>query len=257
MQIFVLALSRLVPISFLVSLTLVGSRYLHDLVLRSHPRLSKWAFATVSLIGLLATAPYALRAGLIVAATWATAEARWQAADLLLTEYDSWNGRRTEELLRQWAFVRMSARNWAGAEEILRLAENPTPQARILLGICQYYREEPAAEATLRAVPDVTATQLCIRDYLLGRLAQKRGNVAEAFNLYARSAAWEPNFFPSIYHGVRLRMAQGNPAAAASILDAFTQQFPTQGTSPDALALRAMIRQRTVPPDKEFVIVSD
>jgi len=37
MQTFILALSRLVPLSFLVSLTLVGSRYLHDLVLRNNP----------------------------------------------------------------------------------------------------------------------------------------------------------------------------------------------------------------------------
>src|ERR1044071_8499130 len=83
MHLFVLALSRLVPISFLVSLTLVGSRYLHDLVLRSRPRLARWAFAAVSLVGTIAVAPYLLRAALIVGAEWATTDHRWQAADLL------------------------------------------------------------------------------------------------------------------------------------------------------------------------------
>src|SRR5437764_465697 len=68
MQTFILALSRLVPLSFLVALTLVGSRYLHDLVLRSHPRLARWAFAVVSAVGLIAIVPYTIRAGLVVAA---------------------------------------------------------------------------------------------------------------------------------------------------------------------------------------------
>src|SRR3954470_21092288 len=78
MQIFVLALSRLVPISFLVSLTLIGSRYAHDLVLRTRPQLARWAFAAVSLVGLIAIAPNVLRAGLIVGAQWA-ADTAWAA----------------------------------------------------------------------------------------------------------------------------------------------------------------------------------
>jgi hypothetical protein len=65
MEIFVLALSRLVPLAFLVSLTLNGSRYLHDLVLRTRPALAKWAFAAVSLVGLIATAPFAVASTLL------------------------------------------------------------------------------------------------------------------------------------------------------------------------------------------------
>jgi hypothetical protein len=257
MQTFVLALSRLVPLSFLVSLTLVGSRYLHDLVLRTHPHLARWAFATVSLIGLVALAPYALRTGLIVGAQWATNSGRWQAADLLLTDYDAWNGERSDAMLRRWAYVRMSAGNWTGAEEVLRLGETPSAQTRILVGVCQYYEGNPDAEATLRAVPDVTGTQLCIRDYLLGRIAQKRGDLGRAFALYGRSAQWEPNFFPSTYHGVRIMLQHGDAGRATSILDRFTRRFPAQRNAPDVIALRDAIRARTVPADKEFIVVSD
>lgn len=255
-HIFVLALSRLVPISFLISLTLIGSRYLHDLLLRSRPHLARWAFAAVSLIGLVAVLPYAWRATLIVAAQWATVDRRWQAADLFLGEYDAWNGRRSEALLRQWAYVRMNGGNWAGAEEILRLSTRPETQTILLIGVCQFYEHNPAAEATLRGVPDAPATQLCLRDYLLGRIAEQRGDLRGAFTLYSRSAHWEPNFFPSTYQGVRLMLMRGDAARAALILDTFTHRFPVEGAAGDVGVLRDAIRRHAVPPDKEFIIVS-
>lgn len=257
MHTFVLALSRLVPISFLVSLTLVGSRYAHDLVLRSRPRLARWAFAGVSLIGLTAIVPYTYRAGLIVAARRAMLGGRWQAADLLLSNYDAWNGLRSEETLRQWAYVRMNTGNWAGAEEVLRLIDDPSPQAKMLIGLCQYYQGNPAAEATLSSVPDMTATQLCVRDYLRARIAQQRGDLVRAYGLYATSAHWDANFFPSIYHGVRLSLMRGDTARAAAILDSFTRRFPTQRGDRDVVILRDAIARHAIPPDKEFVIVSN
>jgi hypothetical protein len=151
----------------------------------------------------------------------------------------------------------MSAGNWAGAEEVLRLGDAPSAQTSMLVGVCQYYEDKPEAEATLRAVPNVTDTQLCIRDYLLGRIAQKRGDLGRAFALYGRSAQWERNFFPSTYHGVRLMLQRGDAGRAAAILDGFTRRFPAQRNAPDVIALREAIRSRTVPPDKEFVVVSD
>lgn len=257
MQIFVLALSRLVPISFLLSLTLIGSRYAHDLVLRSRPHLAKWAFAGVSLVGLIAIVPNALRAGLIVGAQWAKNTGRWRAADLFYGDYDAWNGRRSEDTLREWAYARMNVRDWAGAEQVLRLAVNPSAQAHILIGVCEYYQGNPSAEATLRAVPDMSATQLCVRDYILGRIAQKRGDLRRALGLYARSAGWEANFFPSAYHGIRLMLLRGDAGSAAAILDGFVRRFPQQGAARDIVVLREAIRNRTVPADKEFIIVSD
>lgn len=258
MQIFVLALSRLVPISFLVSLTLIGSRYAHDLVLRTRPHLARWAFAAVSLVGLIAIAPNVLRAGLIVGAQWAADTSRWRAADLLLGDYDAWNGRRSEEMLRRWAYARMNIGDWTGAEQVLRLAETRPPQTQILIGICEYYEGKPTeAEATLAAVPDVSATQLCVRDYLLGRIAEKRGDRTRAFALYGRSAAWEPNFFPSTYQGVRLMLANGDARHAAAILDSFTRRYPLEGAARDAVGLREAIQRQAVPPEKEFVVVSD
>lgn len=257
MSIFVLALSRFVPISFLVSLTLVGARYVHDVVLRTRPHLARWAFAAVSVVGLIAIVPNVLRAGLIVGAQWAMDSGRWRAADLLLNDYDAWNGRRSEETLRRWAYARMNVGDWAGAEEVLLLSEKPLPQTRILIGVCEYYEGKPSAEATLLAVPDVSATQLCVRDYILGRIAEKRGDRARAFALYARSAAWEPNFFPSTYQGVRLMLAKGDARRAAAILDGFTRRYPLQQTARDTVILRDAVQRGAVPPEKEFVVVSD
>jgi hypothetical protein len=257
MEIFVLALSRLVPLAFLVSLTLVGSRYLHDLLLPTRPRLARFAFAGVSLVGLLATAPFALRASLIVGATWATDKHRWKAADLLLTEYDSWNGLRSERTLRQWAFARMNGGDWRGAEQVLRLESKPSAQTWVLIGLCQYYEGNPAAESTLARVPDMTATQLCVRDYLLGRIAQRRGDFPRAYRLYAHSVRWEPNFFPSVYHGARLAILNGRADVASSILNDFVRKFSSYESDHDMHILRDSIRMGALPPDKEFVIVSN
>ncbi len=257
MAIFVFTLSRLVPLLFLISLTLVGSRYAHDLVLRTRPRLARWVFVAVSLVGLLASAPYALRAGLIIGAKSATGRGRWKAADLLYAGYDSWNGSRSESSLRDWAYVRMNAGDWRGAEEVLELSGRRSPQTTMLIGLCQYYENKPAAQTTLSSVPDVAGTQLCVRDYLLGRLTQKRGDLNHAYQLYERSARWEADFFPSIYHGSRIALMGGNAALATSIVDGFVRQSPTSANDRDIQILRTSVRTNTLPPDKEFVVVSN
>jgi len=257
MEIFVLALSRLVPLLFLVSLTLIGSRYVHDLVLRHRPRAAKWAFAGVSIVGLLAVAPYAWRAGLVVGARWATQKGRWRMADVLDSEYDAWHGSRSETIIRQWAYARMSEGDWKGAEEVLRLAETETPQVQVLIALCQYNAHDPRAEQTLVAVPDTGGAQLCVRDYLLGRIAQRRGDLARAFALYARSVQWQAHFFPSTFHGVRIALVNHEPRRATTILDGFVKSYPWTRDDPNVRLLRECIAQNGIPPDQEFVIVSN
>jgi hypothetical protein len=255
LELFVLALSRLVPLLLLVSLTLAGSRYVHDLVLERRPRAARWAFAAVSFVGLLASAPYAWRAVLVVGARWASQSGRWQLADLLHTEYDSWNGSRGERIIRQWAFARMGEGNWTGAEEVLALGDR-SPQNVVLTGLCQYYLHDPRAEQTLASVGNQSNTQLCVRDYLLGRIAQQRGDLGAAFALYARSVRWEPGFFPATFHGVRLALVAGRPAQAAAILDEFVKAFPASAADPNIRLLHDCITQGRIPPDEEFHVVS-
>jgi hypothetical protein len=257
MNLFILALSRLVPLTFLVSFTLIGSRYVHDVLWPARPRLARWAFAGVCLIGLAAMAPYALRAALIVAAKRATNQHRWKAADLLLSGYDSWNGLRSEQTLREWAYVRMNAGDWRGAEEVLRLEDHLSPQGELLLGLCQYYEGNPAAESTLLRVPNMTGTPLCVRDYVLGRIAQRRGDLPLAYRRYGQSVAWEADFFPGVYHGARLWETRGAWQRAESIVKPFLRRFPSATTDPNVILLLDSLRRHTVAPDKEFVIVSD
>jgi hypothetical protein len=257
MTLFILALSRLVPIAFLASFTLIGSRYLFDLLWPTRPRLARWVFASVCLIGLAGMAPYALRAALIVAATRANEQQRWKAADLLYTGYDSWNGLRSEETLRQWAYVRMNDGDWRGAEEVLRLENHLSPQRELLLGLCQYYEGNPAAESTLTRVPNMTSTPLYVRDYVLGRIAQRRGDLPLAYQRYAQSVAREADFFPSVYHGARLWETRGGWRMAESIVSAFLRRFPAAMSDPNVTLLLDSIRRHAVAPDKEFVIVTN
>ncbi|HEV8658336.1 MAG TPA: hypothetical protein VGS96_06875 [Thermoanaerobaculia bacterium] len=256
MALFVMILSRLVPIMMLLSLTLVGSRYIYDLVLPRRPRLAPWAFAAVSLIGLIATAPYVWRAALVVGGHWAVERSRFQLADILLADYDAWGGRTTDTVGREWAYARMNLGHWKDAEEALLKVPRPSAQSTLLIGLCRYYLNDPAAEATLLRIPDVLQVEIQIRDYLLARIAQKRGDITRAYNLYWRAASIQPHFLPAVYHGARLTMLAGDADAALRIVNAYARQFPGAGTNPDVLTLRSYISSGRVPPDKEYEIVA-
>jgi hypothetical protein len=256
MDLFVLGLSRLVPILLLASLTLAGSRYIFDVLLPISRRLASWAFACVMLIGTAGTAPSALRGALLVGARWAGQHGRPALADSMFSEYDAWNGKRSDAMLREWAFARMNRGDWRGAEDILDLDRTTVTQITVLRGLCQYYANEPAAESTLRSVPNFSDAQLHVRDYLLARIAQRQGDLRNAFRLYGQSAAWRPEFFPSVYHGARLALIVHRPDLAARILQNFLDRYAWHVNDPDVRHLRDGIRSGVLPPDKEFRIVA-
>lgn len=256
MDLLILALSRLVPLLFLVSLGLIGTRYVYDLNISRGRTRARLAASAVAAVALAAGLPIAVRGALILGARWAAGKAQWATQDALLSKYDAWNGRRTDEFLRQWAYARMNLGDWAGAESVLELNDHPSPQTSMLIGVCQYYQGLPQAPSTLAKVPDFTQTQLCIRDYFLGRISQKSGDLGRAFALYGRSAGWDPNFFPSVYHGVRLALMKGDTRLASNILGGFIRNSPGYISGRDVAVLTDSIRTRTVPPDKEFVIVA-
>ena len=256
MMLFVMILSRLVPIMMLLALTLVGSRYVYDLVFPQRSRLAPWAFATVSLIGLMATAPYVWRATLMIGGHWALSHHRWQLADVLLSDYDAWGGRTTDTVGREWAFANMNLDRWQTAKEVLLKVPRPTKQTVLLIGLCQYYLQDPAAEATLKSIPDALMVEIQVRDYLLARLAQRRGEIGHAYMLYWRAASIQPHFLPAVYHGARLTMLGGDANSALQIVNGYARKFPGASTDPDVLTLRSYISSHRVPPDKEYEIVA-
>ncbi len=249
-------LSRLVPVMFLVSLTLIGSRYVFDVLRPRRAGAARLACAGVALIGFMATAPVAWRGVLLVGGRWAMERSKWNVADLLLSEYKAWHGGLSEPVARQWAFTRMNLGDWAGAEEILRDVEKPSAQTRLMIALCRYYRGDPSAVAVLRSIPDALQTQLEIREYLLGRIAQKGRDYETAFHHYARAVAFEPHFLPAVYHGARLRLLARQPDLAQKIIDSFTRDFPSAANQPDINLLRQAVRRRMIPPDKEYEVVT-
>jgi tetratricopeptide (TPR) repeat protein len=257
MTLLVLVLSRLVPLMFLASLTLIGARYVFDILIERRPLLARCAAAGIVLFGVVAGTPSAARSLFLVGANWALPHEKYQLADLFFDRYDAWGGRRSQAFVQQWAYSRMNLGQWKEAEEVLEISDDPNaPQTRLMIGICQYYAHDPAAASTLQSVPPLSNTQLCIREYLLGRLAEVAGRRDEALGLYWRSVAFDRNFFPAVYHGVRLLLAAGNRAAAARVLDTFLHDFPAYARAEDVLTLKSAIASGTPPPDKEFVIVT-
>lgn len=249
-------LSRLVPVMLLVSLTLIGSRYVFDVVRQRRPKAARLACAAVVLVGLMAAAPVAWRGALLVGGRWAIERSRWSVADLLLSEYTTWGGKVSPPVARQWAFTRMNLGNWAGAEEILREIDDPDAQTKLMIALSRYYQRDPSSEQLLRNVPDALQTQLEIREYLLGRIAQKRRDYERAFFHYGRAASFEPHFLPAVYHGARLRLLAREPDLALKIIDSFTRDFPSAANQPDIAVLRDAVRRGAIPPDKEYEVVT-
>jgi hypothetical protein len=258
MDLLVVVLSRLVPLLLMGSVTLIGSRYIFDLLrLRGRPAMARWAFGAVMFLGILASGPYAVRSTLLIGGRWSLPRGRWQVADLLFTDYDGLGGRRSQIFVRDWAYARMNLDRWKDAEEVLRNSDEAMePQTLLMIGICRYYAADPRAEQTLTSVPMLTGTQLCIREYLLGRIAQRRGDLAGAWARYGRSASLERNFFPAVYHGVRLQLLRRDGQTASRILNGFLSDYPGAARAADVEVLLRAVQSGSIPPDKEFIIVT-
>jgi len=256
MTVFSLALSRLVPLLFVASAVLVAGRFLFERYRGSRKWLARALFAAVLGVGVLGGTPYVLRSSLLVSAEARFEMQDWRGADRAFSLYARLGGSLGPKRCTDWASALMNLRAWPQAEAVLLSGvERKGGSARIapnslyLLGVCRYFDGRfDAAERTLEAVG---SGPYFLRPYLLGRLAERRGDVARARDAYRQALAANPQMFPAVYQAARLALAGADSAAASALLDRY--EAGAAGVDPAKTAhLRAAVASHSQLPDIEF-----
>ena len=209
MDVFVLIISRLVPMLLIASLTLVLARVAFDLVAPRHRRAAFVVFVVIGALGAVWLVPWILRLQLMVAAARANRRGDWQAVDAALTELRERGGHEDASMTKDWIAAALNAGANANAEALIREHLRPKrgrmveaePQEILMLGVARYRAGRLAeAQRTLLAVPNAKRTDLFLRDYYLGRIAETRGDCATAVARFTASLIAQPAFYPAQYH---------------------------------------------------------
>jgi tetratricopeptide (TPR) repeat protein len=265
MTVFSLALSRLVPLLFVASAVLVAGRFLYERYRGARPWLARVLFAAILGLGVLGGTPYVLRSTLLVAAETRFEMQDWTGADREFALYARLGGRLGPKRGADWASALMNLRAWPQAEAVLLsgvergdlrqrgggggAGAKIAPNSLYLLGVCRYFDGRfDAAERTLAAVG---AGPFFLRQYLLGRLAERRGDLARARDAYRQALAANPALFPAVYQAARLALAGGDPAAASALLDRF-EAGPAGGDPAKTAGIRQALASHSQLPDVEF-----
>jgi len=260
MQLFTLGLSRLVPLLFAVSLVLIVGRLAYDRLRRRHARAARGAFALILLAGGAAMAPYGWRAATLVSAEYAFGRADWPAADRFYSSYARLAGSSRGRAGSQWGIALMNLKRYADAEAAFLASFPParrgsfraSPKDVLSLGLCRYYTGRlDAAERTVRAVsPRVSP----VRDYVLGRISDRRGDAGAAVAAFQASLAAAPCFYPALYQLVRSLREAGRETEARAALDSFCPSGARDGRAQRA-ALAPELEGNGIPPEREFDFV--
>jgi Tfp pilus assembly protein PilF len=88
-------------------------------------------------------------------------------------------------------------------------------------------------------------------------MAERRGDVRSAIEGYRKSLQLAPQFFPAVYHAIRLLLAGGDRAGARAVLDRFGGAGGAGGAPEMAALTRAIDSADGELPDREFFLVQN
>jgi tetratricopeptide (TPR) repeat protein len=255
---FTLVLSKLVPLIFGLSGSLLLAKFSSESARRVVPRVAGFVFAGVLTIGMVAMIPFAARSWLHVRAFMAFEGRDWQRAVEYFDDYRRAGAGESTTTLRRHATSLVNLQRWDDAAALLspKLSEAGGSGMRgpadlvELLAVCRYHLGDlQRAEEAFRGLRGYHWFEFR-SDYYLGRIAELRFRFAEAVTWYRRSLDLQPGFFPALYQAVRLCVAQGRGPEAGDALDVFLR-----GSAQDSGGLGSAIRTGRPLPPREFFIV--
>jgi hypothetical protein len=212
MDVFVLIISRVVPMLFIASLTLVLARVSFDIVAKRNRGAAFAVFALIGVLGALLLVPGIIRLRLMASAAGAYKRGEWRTVDAALSELRERGGREDRSLTKAWINAELNLGANAKAEALILEHLRPAaghkvaaePQEILMLGVARYRAGRFGdAQRTLLAVPNAKNTDLFLRDYYLGRLAEMRGDCPAAKRRFSASLAAQPKFYPAQHHLIR------------------------------------------------------
>jgi len=257
MAIYLALIARLSPLLLMMSALLVGTRWLHDRYVPRHKVLGTILTAAYMLGGMAAIIPFAVRMSTFFGAQRAANNDEWDLADQRVTLYQAWGGTLTPSFhyVRGVAAAKRGDFRTALAQLQASLDGNdpliPKPLAVYQLGACHYVLGDyDLALQVLRKMPE-GSRYAQRRDYLIGRIAEKRGDVATAAASFERSLAEDSEFTPALYRLLRLDTMRGDAAAAHKHLAGFRRNNPRQADAPYLTEIEKAIDRREVLVDFE------
>lgn len=263
MFVLTLAISRVVPILFMVSFFLVFSRFLYDRYHSQNRTIALTFMIIVLTLGLFSIAPFVLRAGCATIAEIYYLKNDWKKTDSYFSLHSQFGGKATGALARDWINALMANHEWQKAEAVIlstfKFQKNSNkvqvdPEFVLLLGISRYYDgRADLARRTLATLSGIEQNKY-LADYFLGRIAENQKDFSEASAKYLASANESPRFLPAVYHAVRMNLITGKRAEAEKVLAGFVQRSGSTDSNIQA-CLQALQTNGSIPPPKEFVLV--
>ncbi|HKF44983.1 MAG TPA: tetratricopeptide repeat protein [Thermoanaerobaculia bacterium] len=263
MFVFTLLISRLVPAALGLSLFLILGRFGYDWFAPRSRVLARVLFASVLGLGGLILLPYLLRTGVLLGAELAFEKDKWPDANGRFVLYRRLGGRTSETLNLDWASSLINMRRWREAETVLVSGVRRTPRGVdayprtiLLLGMCRYFQGRfDESEKAFRAVCSGSNETVC--HYFLARMADRRGDASGAIEGYRRSLRQTPQFFPAVYHSIRLLLASGDRSGARAVFQQFVGTGGV-GDAPETASLgRAIEAGGGELPDREFFLIQN
>lgn len=258
-EIFSIAVGRIVPILFGLSLTLVAARVVADRASR-RATARGLVFALIVVLGCLLMTPFALRSAALVGAEIAVRAGESSKARARIEAYQDLGGTLRWRRAGRWGLFLLRFSYWKETERILSavldpsegVAEGSRADLWMMLGLSAYHVGDLArAENALLHAGRPSAETGYLRDYVFGRLLARRGDLELAKRAYESALERYPGFIPALYQLIRLRLQAGDVAGAREL----AKRLPRgAAASPVVDLLDASVAQGLPPPEREFFI---
>lgn len=247
--------ARLAPLLLMTSAFLVATRWVHDRLNRRNQIAGAVGPIVVLIAGLFIIIPYAVRMGLIVGIRYAAKDHAWPVVSQRLDLYEAWGGTLEGNLLFARGMARANEHRVAeAAMDFAAAASSDDPlvsrtDAALEEAMCLYAtHQEARAEQVLLLLPD-SFHGAAQRDYILGRIAEHRGEPAESW--FRKSLAADPSFGPALYRLLRIFSQRHDVDQAVALVADFRRANPAEANAPYLNAMLTAIRNGEVLVDYE------
>ena len=247
--------ARLAPLLLMTSAFLVATRWVHDRLGRRNQIAGAAAAIAVVIAGLFIIIPYAVRMGLIVGIRYAVKDHAWPVVSQRVDLYERWGGTLEGNLLFARGLARANEHRLPEAlTDFAAAAQSNDPlvsrtDAVLEEGLCLYaMHDEERAKRALLSLPD-SFHGAAQRDYLLGRIAEHRGEPAEIW--FRKSLAADSSFGPALYRLLRILSQRHDVDQAVAVVTEFRRANPAEANAPYLTGMLTAIQRGEVLVDYE------
>lgn len=251
-------ITRLVPLLFILSATVAGMRFFHDLLVRRHAWAARIAAVSCLIAGSAFALPLTARMSIIYGAESAFREKDWPLAERRFALYEQLGGGFNYRTHFEYGLSLLNTGEFARAIPHFQSAlADPTGglvvDARFFGALCLYKTGKfDQVAAAMREIPR-RFPFAAEAHYLLARVHARAKRPGPAVLELQRSLSENPDFAPALYEITRMAVLGGSPQVANAAIDASARRHRNGDRDPFIQYLKASIARGEVLPDREFL----